>query len=172
MAVPAAVAGGALTAHQRRILTAVNAGASSLSFAGSGFIVLCYLLFKELRKFSFKLVFYLALSVRYSLSLSLSLSLRSKTLRFNSSRNSRKSGVIVWALDFELEYACSIWFQTLLLLLFYYCFSKENLITYFSCSWRVVASSHWPNQLLNLKSTVGKNLFWYIGCVVMNHQPF
>ncbi|QCD99270.1 G protein-coupled receptor [Vigna unguiculata] len=54
--------GGTLTAHDRQILTAVNAGASSLSLAGSSFIVLCYLLFKELRKFSFKLVFYLALS--------------------------------------------------------------------------------------------------------------
>ncbi|WVY91095.1 hypothetical protein V8G54_036609 [Vigna mungo] len=54
--------GGTLTAHDRQILTAVNAGASSLSLAGSSFIVLCYLLFKELRKFSFKLVFYLALA--------------------------------------------------------------------------------------------------------------
>ncbi|KAJ7958423.1 G-protein-coupled receptor 1 [Quillaja saponaria] len=61
MAAAVAVAG-VLTAHDRRILTAVNVGASSLSFVGSGFIVLCYVLFKELRKFSFKLVFYLALS--------------------------------------------------------------------------------------------------------------
>uniref|UniRef100_A0A5B7A9I0 G-protein coupled receptors family 2 profile 2 domain-containing protein n=1 Tax=Davidia involucrata TaxID=16924 RepID=A0A5B7A9I0_DAVIN len=53
---------GNLTATDRRILTAVNTGASSLSFLGSGFIVLCYVLFKELRKFSFKLVFFLALS--------------------------------------------------------------------------------------------------------------
>ncbi|KAJ4721880.1 G-protein-coupled receptor 1 [Melia azedarach] len=53
---------GILTAHDRRILTTLNTGASSLSFVGSGFIVLCYCLFKELRKFSFKLVFYLALS--------------------------------------------------------------------------------------------------------------
>ncbi|RYR05947.1 hypothetical protein Ahy_B06g085768 isoform B [Arachis hypogaea] len=68
MVASAAVAGVSLTAHQRNILAGVNAGASSLSFVGSGFIVLCYLLFKELRKFSFKLVFYLALSV---LSLSL-----------------------------------------------------------------------------------------------------
>ncbi|KAK8988302.1 hypothetical protein V6N11_065896 [Hibiscus sabdariffa] len=51
-----------LSVHDRRILTAVNSGASSLSFIGSGFIVLCYSLFKELRKFSFKLVFYLSLS--------------------------------------------------------------------------------------------------------------
>ncbi|KAI4337200.1 hypothetical protein L6164_015645 [Bauhinia variegata] len=43
-------------------LKAVNVGASSLSLVGSSFIVLCYALFKELRKFSFKLVFYLALS--------------------------------------------------------------------------------------------------------------
>ncbi|XP_061985014.1 G-protein coupled receptor 1 [Populus nigra] len=53
---------GNLTAHQRWIMMAVKGGASSLSFLGSSFIVLCYLLFKELRKFSFKLVFYLALS--------------------------------------------------------------------------------------------------------------
>ncbi|XP_054799215.1 G-protein coupled receptor 1 [Prosopis cineraria] len=53
---------GALTANDRRILSAVNTGASSLSFVGSSFIVLCYVLFTELRKFSFKLVFYLALS--------------------------------------------------------------------------------------------------------------
>lgn len=53
---------GNLTPSDRQILTAVNTGASSLSLVGSGFIVLCYLLFKELRKFSFKLVFFLALS--------------------------------------------------------------------------------------------------------------
>ncbi|MBA0647826.1 hypothetical protein Goklo_015641, partial [Gossypium klotzschianum] len=39
-----------LSLHDRGILTAVNSGASSLSFVGSGFIVLCYSLFKELRK--------------------------------------------------------------------------------------------------------------------------
>jgi hypothetical protein len=55
-------AGGGLTAGDRSIITAINTGASSLSFVGSAFIVLCYCLFKELRKFSFKLVFYLALS--------------------------------------------------------------------------------------------------------------
>ncbi|CAL5206240.1 unnamed protein product [Lathyrus oleraceus] len=54
--------GSTLTAYDRGILTAVNVGASSLSLVGSTFIVLCYLLFKELRKFSFKLVFYLALA--------------------------------------------------------------------------------------------------------------
>ncbi|PNX87512.1 G-protein coupled receptor [Trifolium pratense] len=54
--------GSTLTAYDRRIINVVNVGASSLSFAGSTFIVLCYLLFKDLRKFSFKLVFYLALS--------------------------------------------------------------------------------------------------------------
>ncbi|KAK4422179.1 G-protein coupled receptor 1 [Sesamum alatum] len=53
---------GNLTATEREILTTINTGASSLSLVGSGFIVLCYLLFKELRKFSFKLVFFLALS--------------------------------------------------------------------------------------------------------------
>ncbi|KAL2897454.1 G-protein coupled receptor 1 [Bienertia sinuspersici] len=51
-----------LSANDREILATVNMVASSLSLLGSGFIVLCYLLFKELRKFSFKLVFYLALS--------------------------------------------------------------------------------------------------------------
>lgn len=51
-----------LSASDREILTAVSSGASTLSFLGSAFIVICYLLFKELRKFSFKLVFYLALS--------------------------------------------------------------------------------------------------------------
>ncbi|KAI4380299.1 hypothetical protein MLD38_006505 [Melastoma candidum] len=54
--------GGSLSIYDREVLTAVTTSASSLSFVGSGFIVLCYLLFKELRKFSFKLVFYLALS--------------------------------------------------------------------------------------------------------------
>lgn len=53
---------GNLPASDRRILAAVNSGASSLSLLGSGFIVLCYLCFKELRKFSFKLVFFLVLS--------------------------------------------------------------------------------------------------------------
>ncbi|KAK9142175.1 hypothetical protein Syun_011575 [Stephania yunnanensis] len=53
---------GDLTAGDRRVLAAVNGGASALSFVGSSFIVVCYLLFKELRKFSFKLVFFLALS--------------------------------------------------------------------------------------------------------------
>ncbi|CAN6682479.1 unnamed protein product [Malus baccata var. baccata] len=61
MAATGQVAGG-LTAYDREVLTAVNDGAASLSFVGSGFIVLCYVLFKEVRKFSFKLVFYLALS--------------------------------------------------------------------------------------------------------------
>ncbi|KAM7279141.1 hypothetical protein ACFE04_006275 [Oxalis oulophora] len=59
--VQAAVTGN-LTPDQRQMLRAVNLGASSLSFVGSTFIVLCYVLFKELRKFSFKLVFYLAIS--------------------------------------------------------------------------------------------------------------
>ncbi|XP_047313567.1 G-protein coupled receptor 1-like [Impatiens glandulifera] len=50
------------TSEERRILTTVNSATSSLSLLGSGFIVLCYYLFKDLRKFSFKLVFFLALS--------------------------------------------------------------------------------------------------------------
>ncbi|KAK1279478.1 G-protein coupled receptor 1 [Acorus gramineus] len=51
-----------LTGSERKILRGVNVGASTLSLAGSAFIVLCYILFKELRKFSFKLIFFLALS--------------------------------------------------------------------------------------------------------------
>lgn len=49
--------------RDRQILDAVGTGAAALSLVGSSFIVLCYLLFRELRKFSFKLVFYLAVSV-------------------------------------------------------------------------------------------------------------
>ncbi|CAL5044023.1 unnamed protein product [Urochloa decumbens] len=56
----AAAASQALSDHQ--ILDAVGTGAAALSLVGSSFIVLCYLLFRELRKFSFKLVFYLAVS--------------------------------------------------------------------------------------------------------------
>ncbi|GJP29515.1 hypothetical protein CLOM_g16931 [Closterium sp. NIES-68] len=51
-----------LTAEQTRTLTLINVVASAFSFLGSGFIVLCYLGFKDLRKFSFKLIFYLSLS--------------------------------------------------------------------------------------------------------------
>ncbi|XP_038987445.1 G-protein coupled receptor 1 [Phoenix dactylifera] len=51
-----------LTIGDRRILAAVSTGTAALSLGGSAFIVLCYLLFKELHKFSFKLVFFLALS--------------------------------------------------------------------------------------------------------------
>ena len=63
-----AVAGAASVAmsqalQDRQILDAVGTGAAALSLAGSSFIVLCYLLFRELRKFSFKLIFYLAVSV-------------------------------------------------------------------------------------------------------------
>ncbi|KAL9233959.1 hypothetical protein vseg_008890 [Gypsophila vaccaria] len=53
----------ALNVEERRILARVNIGASSLSMLGSGFVLLCFLLLKDLRnKFSFKLVFFLALS--------------------------------------------------------------------------------------------------------------
>ncbi|RWW28768.1 hypothetical protein GW17_00006737 [Ensete ventricosum] len=65
----AASAAVGLSAADRHVLTAVSAGAAALSLAGSAFIVLCYLLFKELHKFSFKLVFFLALSVTPCLSL-------------------------------------------------------------------------------------------------------
>ncbi|CAI5493647.1 unnamed protein product [Closterium sp. Naga37s-1] len=51
-----------LTTEETRTLTLINVVASAFSFLGSGFIVLCYLGFKDLRKFSFKLIFYLSLS--------------------------------------------------------------------------------------------------------------
>ncbi|KAL2632491.1 hypothetical protein R1flu_003970 [Riccia fluitans] len=51
-----------MTEEQTHILTRINVTASAFSFGGSFFIVLCYLCFKELRKFSFRLVFYLSLS--------------------------------------------------------------------------------------------------------------
>ncbi|CAN6989328.1 unnamed protein product [Brassica rapa subsp. trilocularis] len=51
-----------LTAGDRSILTAINTDVSSLSFVSSTFIILCYSRFNKLRKFSVKLVFYLALS--------------------------------------------------------------------------------------------------------------
>jgi CHASE2 domain-containing sensor protein len=64
-AVAAASASAAMSQalRDRQILDAVGTGAAALSLVGSSFIVLCYLLFRELRKFSFKLVFYLAVSV-------------------------------------------------------------------------------------------------------------
>lgn len=61
--VTAASAAGIQSLQYRQILDAVGTGAAALSLVGSSFIVLCYLLFRELRKFSFKLVFYLAVSV-------------------------------------------------------------------------------------------------------------
>jgi hypothetical protein len=64
---PAVAAAAAAAMRQalrdRQILDAVGTGAAALSLVGSSFIVICYLLFRELRKFSFKLVFYLAVSV-------------------------------------------------------------------------------------------------------------
>ncbi|EFJ23056.1 hypothetical protein SELMODRAFT_175383 [Selaginella moellendorffii] len=51
-----------LSAEEARAISRINVGASAFSFAGSFFIVACFLLFKELRKFSFRLVFYLSLS--------------------------------------------------------------------------------------------------------------
>eukprot|EP00245_Coleochaete_scutata_P003058 TRINITY_DN1436_c0_g2_i1.p1 TRINITY_DN1436_c0_g2~~TRINITY_DN1436_c0_g2_i1.p1 ORF type:complete len:317 (+),score=43.52 TRINITY_DN1436_c0_g2_i1:235-1185(+) len=51
-----------LSDSETHALTRINVAASVLSFCGSFFIVLCYALFKELRKFSFKLVFFLSLS--------------------------------------------------------------------------------------------------------------
>ncbi|KAJ7535202.1 hypothetical protein O6H91_12G022400 [Diphasiastrum complanatum] len=51
-----------LSADRLAVLTSIKVGASAFSFLGSCCIVSCYLLFKDLRKFSFKLVFYLAFS--------------------------------------------------------------------------------------------------------------
>jgi hypothetical protein len=63
-----------LTPGQTQALTRINVGASALSFAGSFFIALCYVFFKDLRSFPFKLVFYLSLSVSvFGFALSLSL---------------------------------------------------------------------------------------------------
>ncbi len=63
-----------LTPGQTQALTRINVGASALSFAGSFFIALCYVFFKDLRSFPFKLVFYLSLSVSvFGFALSLSI---------------------------------------------------------------------------------------------------
>ncbi|XP_024384343.1 G-protein coupled receptor 1 isoform X1 [Physcomitrium patens] len=51
-----------LTPAQTGALTVINQCASALSFVGTFFIVMCYVLFKDLRSFAFKLVFYLSLS--------------------------------------------------------------------------------------------------------------
>lgn len=62
MAPPLAVAA-SQALRECHILEAVGTGAATFSLAGSSFIVLCYLFFRELLKFSFKLVFYLAVPV-------------------------------------------------------------------------------------------------------------
>uniref|UniRef100_A0A0D9WMZ4 G-protein coupled receptors family 2 profile 2 domain-containing protein n=1 Tax=Leersia perrieri TaxID=77586 RepID=A0A0D9WMZ4_9ORYZ len=59
---PAVAAAASQVLREREILDAVSTSAAALSLVGSSFIVLCYLLFRELRKFSFKLVFFLAVS--------------------------------------------------------------------------------------------------------------
>ncbi len=70
-----------LTPGQTQALTRINVGASALSFAGSFFIALCYVFFKDLRSFPFKLVFYLSLSVSvFGFDLSLSLSILPSSL--------------------------------------------------------------------------------------------
>mmetsp|Transcript_14452 Transcript_14452/g.27767 ORF Transcript_14452/g.27767 Transcript_14452/m.27767 type:complete len:326 (-) Transcript_14452:100-1077(-) len=51
-----------LTNDQQKVLTALNVAFSSLSFAGSTFIIICFLSFRDLRKFSFQLVFWLSIS--------------------------------------------------------------------------------------------------------------
>jgi hypothetical protein len=43
-------------------ITAADTVASVLSFIGSGMIILCYICFSDLRKFAFKLVFYLSMA--------------------------------------------------------------------------------------------------------------
>ncbi|KAG0571606.1 hypothetical protein KC19_VG026500 [Ceratodon purpureus] len=43
-------------------ITGMTVGALALLFAGTAFIVMCYILFKDLRAFPFKLIFYLSLS--------------------------------------------------------------------------------------------------------------
>ncbi|KAK1603791.1 hypothetical protein QYE76_027464 [Lolium multiflorum] len=58
----AASAAASQSLRNREILDAVGTTAAALSLVGSSFIVLCYLLFRELRKFSFKLVYFLALA--------------------------------------------------------------------------------------------------------------
>ncbi|XP_048546498.1 G-protein coupled receptor 1 [Triticum urartu] len=58
----AASAAASQSMRNREILDAVGTTAAALSLAGSSFIVLCYLLFRELRKFSFKLVYFLAVA--------------------------------------------------------------------------------------------------------------
>jgi hypothetical protein len=63
----AATAAASQSLRNREILDAVGTTAAALSLVGSSFIVLCYLLFRELRKFSFKLVYFLALAVSRSL---------------------------------------------------------------------------------------------------------
>ncbi|PKA65720.1 G-protein coupled receptor 1 [Apostasia shenzhenica] len=62
VAAATAPASGSLSVKDRQIVAAVGTTTATISLAGSAFIVLCYILFRELRKFSFKLVFFLALS--------------------------------------------------------------------------------------------------------------
>ncbi|KAL5200652.1 hypothetical protein ABZP36_021855 [Zizania latifolia] len=52
--------------RDRDIIDVVGISAATLSLAGSSFIVLCYHLFRKLRKFSFKLVYFLPVSVNVS----------------------------------------------------------------------------------------------------------
>ena len=66
MAAAALSASASQSLRNRELLDAVGTTAAALSLAGSSFIVLCYLLFRELRKFSFKLVYFLAVAVRRS----------------------------------------------------------------------------------------------------------
>lgn len=50
------------TTDQILALTRINLACSALSFVGSLFVIFCYLYFKSVRTFAFKLVFLLAIS--------------------------------------------------------------------------------------------------------------
>lgn len=55
--------GSGLKEEQLDVLAALNATASALSLLGSSAIVLTYIVYAELRRFSFKLVFLLSIAV-------------------------------------------------------------------------------------------------------------
>ncbi|XP_048533708.1 G-protein coupled receptor 1-like [Triticum urartu] len=58
----AASAAASQSLRNHEILDTVGTTAAALSLTGSSFIVLCYLLFHKLHKFSFKLVYFLAVA--------------------------------------------------------------------------------------------------------------
>jgi hypothetical protein len=92
-----------LTPGQTQALTRINVGASALSFAGSFFIALCYVFFKDLRSFPFKLVFYLSLSVSvfgFALSLSIPPSSLPPSLPYRIAPGN------IWKFWIDLEVSC------------------------------------------------------------------